>query len=459
MTLAELLALWMPTQRWFAGKGLGVVRVEIEQVTELADHGRLRLLHVIARVIYTDDGGGELYQMPMAVRTEPVSGRNHVLIGEAEEGEIQGFVYDGLLDPAGHAVLLDHLRSGEQAGTIKFKALRTLEDVRGTPVTAEQSNTSIIYGDEYILKVFRQLAPGINPDLELTRTLADAGSSYVAAPLGWIECPLGGKDTTLAFLQEFLRTGTSGWLLALASIRDLYAEADLHPDEVGGDFASESERLGRATAQVHATLAETLQTRLGDAAEVRDLSQRLIGRLEAAMLAVPELAGQERALRAVYGRLAQRSGPIALQRIHGDFHLGQTLRTETGWTLFDFEGEPARSLSDRRALSSPLQDVAGVLRSFDYAARSMLLERPYQPTLAYRADEWSERNRDAFCDGYMAVAGADPRDESVLLLSYELDKAVYEAVYDARHRPSWVPIPLGAIARMAETVLLDNSPD
>ena len=100
-----------------------------------------------------------------------------------------------------------------------------------------------------------------------------------------------------------------------------------------------------------------------------------------------------------------------------------------------------------------------MLRSFDYAAQSMLAERPYLPTLAYRAEEWAERNRDAFCDGYMAVAGSDPRDESVLLLSYELDKAVYEAVYDARHRPSWVPIPLAAIARMAETVLLDDASD
>ena len=261
MTLAELLARWMPTQRWFAGKGLDVVRVEIEQLTELAAQDGLRLLHVIARMVHAGEGGADLYQVPLAVRTEPAPDRDHVLVGEAKDGQIQGFVYDGLLDPAGHSVLLDHLRSGEPAGPITFRPLRPLQDLRGTPVTAEQSNTSIIFGGEYILKVFRALTLGTNPDLELTRALAEAGSSYVAAPLGWIECPVAGQDTTLAFLQEYLRTGTSGWRLALASIRDLYAEADLHPDEVGGDFAGESERLGQATADVHACLAEALGTR------------------------------------------------------------------------------------------------------------------------------------------------------------------------------------------------------
>jgi maltokinase len=312
----------------------------------------------------------------------------------------------------------------------------------------EQSNTSVVYGDAYILKLFRRVAPGVNPDLEITRALADAGSPHVAAPLGWLEGTLDGEGTTFAVLQEFLRSGSEGWRLALASVRDLYAEGDLHADEVGGDFASESERLGAATAEVHDTLARVLPTGTAGSEAIAAEAARMTDRLELALEAVEQLRPYENGLRAVFARLGNRTEPIAVQRIHGDYHLGQVLRVDSGWVLLDFEGEPARPLPERIAPASPLRDVAGMLRSYDYAARYLLLDRHDAHSLAYRAEEWAERNRTAFCDGYAAATGSDPRDEDVVLRAFELDKAVYEVMYEARHRPSWLTIPLSAIDRL-----------
>jgi maltokinase len=231
-------------------------------------------------------------------------------------------------------------------------------------------------------------------------------------------------------------------------VRDLYAEGDLHADEVGGDFAGESERLGAATAAVHDTLAHVLPAGTAGPDAIAAEAARMTARLELALEAVEQLRPYENGLRAVFARLGNRTEPIHVQRIHGDYHLGQVLRVDSGWVLLDFEGEPARPLSERTAPASPLRDIAGMLRSYDYAARYLLLDRHDALTLAYRAEEWAERNRTAFCDGYAAATGSDPRDEDVVLRAFELDKAVYEVMYEARHRPSWLTIPLSAIDRL-----------
>jgi maltokinase len=294
--------------------------------------------------------------------------------------------------------------------------------------------------------VFRRLEPGINPDAEVHRALHKAGSKHIATPLGVIEGPVAGERTTLAFLTEFFANSAEGWAMATASVRDLMAEGDLRADEVGGDFASEALRLGKAVAEVHADLASAFGTRELDSEAVAQLIEGMISGAEAVAGHVPSIAELLPDITAAFRRADTSVESLRVQRIHGDLQLGQTLRTLTGWAIIDFEGEPSKPLAHRRAMHSPLRDVAGMLRSFDYAANHSGGQSDSQH--AYRAQEWAARNRTAFCDGYAVVAGADPRDLGSLLAAFELDKAVYEVAYEHGHRPTWEPIPLQAVVRL-----------
>ena len=165
-----------------------------------------------------------------------------------------------------------------------------------------------------------------------------------------------------------------------------------------------------------------------------------------AIAAVPELGRHADMIGTAYSNLAKILDPVPAQRVHGDYHLGQVMRTQTGWIVLDFEGEPASPLAQRRARSSPLRDVAGMLRSFEYAARHQLVSHPERDSLAASATDWVKRNSDAFCAGYAAAGGIDPEQNSVLLRALVLDKAVYEVIYEARNRPSWLSIPLDSLA-------------
>lgn len=443
--LEKQLREWLPAQRWFAGGSRAVHSVEVARRTELlagdpAMH--LLLLHVV------HDGGDDLYQLLLGERSELPDRLEHVHIGDA--GGVSW--YDAAHDHDVTHLLLELIVADADVGPLRFRSVSQDEPLDPTlpslAIPHEQTNTSLVYGDESILKTFRRIVPGVNPDLEVTLALFRAGSTHIADPLGWVETDVDGEPTTLAMLQRFLRTGTDGWLLATASVRDLFAEADLHPDEVGGDFSAESERLGAATAAVHRDLAATLGTAQAGHRDVEELSARLRRHLADAQREVPSLATHADAIDAVFAALPDEVGGFTVQRVHGDYHLGQVMRTTEGWALLDFEGEPEHPLAERQAMTSPLKDVAGMLRSYDYAAQHLLVEQYGDEQHVFRAAEWSDHNRAAFCAGYTAEAGHDPREQSALLRAYELDKAVYEVVYEARHRPSWLKIPEGAVARM-----------
>ena len=452
--MSDLLPDWLPQQRWFGAKGRQIDSIDIAADRTVVD-GDPALRHLLIDISYADRDGGagvETYQLLVGRRTEIPERLRHAVIGS----EGAAALYDATHDSELSNVLLQFIDVQATEAGLSFHHLPGVDlnvDLTGIVMSGEQSNTSIVFGEEYILKLFRKVAPGINPDLEITRALASVDCSAIAAPLGWIETPWpsgeqAGEPTTLGLLQPFLRSASDGWALAVTSIRDLYAEADLHADEVGGDFAGESERLGATTAEVHARMRDVLESRTADEGENAATAKQMHERLDAASEIVPQLAPYAEGIRSAYDAVAALPPGVAIQRIHGDFHLGQVLRIDSGWVLIDFEGEPARPLAERRALMSPLRDVAGMLRSFDYAARHLLAEQPVNAGLEYRASEWAERNRDAFCTGYGRAVGRDPREDGVLLRAFELDKAVYEVVYEARNRPTWLAIPLGSIERL-----------
>ncbi|MBH1933803.1 maltokinase, partial [Streptomyces sp. AV19] len=368
-SLAPLLAQWLPRQRWFAGKGSPVTGFTPVAAAEILQAGGAApgLLHLLVRAHQPATGADDCYQLLLGVQDLLPHRLAPALIGRPDDGPLRGrAVYEGLADPRLAALLLERLRVPGRLGPLRFGREPDAGIPAGLaprPLGAEQSNSSVVYGDTFILKLFRRVGPGINPDLELPRALARAGCTRVPAPAAWFEAdaPDGGEPMTLGILQPYLPGSADGWQLALGALA------------AGAGFTVSARALGHATAEVHHALATALPTTVLHHERLARIADAMHRRLDAAAEAVPALRPYRRALRTAYDELTAHHAAVTsrrAQRVHGDLHLGQALRTAADgrWSLIDFEGEPARPLAERRRPQPVEQDVAGMLRSFDYAA-------------------------------------------------------------------------------------------
>ena len=428
--LTRSLRRWLPQQRWFAGRDSVLVSVRVAAMVTLLP-GDPSLVHAIVEVHHTERV--ERYQLLLGIRAtlpDRLSGAWICDVGRLS-------VYAATRDDALMSRLLPLFDGHRTAAGIRFESSADAAPTITLPVravAAEQSNTSLVFGDRYILKLFRRVLPGAHPEVDLHAALHAAGNTHVARVLGSMYGDVAGEPATLAILQEFLPDAAEGWALATTDA----ARPD-HDEQ----FPALVRELGRAVADVHAALARAFGTRAATAEDTDAQVRRMHDRLTAALLATPDLLDLELPARRTFEQARPAIRRAAVQRVHGDLHLGQVLYAEGRWVLIDFEGEPGRPLAERNAPRHPIQDVAGMLRSFDYAAHAT------GPVATAAALAWADRVRAAFCDGYAEVL-PDPRREPALLRALELDKAVYEIAYERAHRPDWVAIPLDAAIRIIE---------
>lgn len=457
---------WVLTQRWFPSVGRPpLLRVVGQWPLPTAEPG------VVIRSLLVRDAAGReraLYQVPLTERTVSVPALSDSLIAvvEGDDGAPR-FVYDAPHDPAYASALLRFILQREDfptyvdvnaATVVQGKTMAGGTIAASEPTVSasrvlvgEQSNTSIIIDlvdhdlvrtRPVICKLFRALHHGANPDVSVQAALSRANCRFIPEPVGYVAAewsdpvmPDGRASGHLAFMQEFLPDVSDAWRTAL-----LACAADQ-------DFTEQAWRLGEATAGVHADLAEAMPTVAATPRIMVAMVTGMLDRFRNAIDEVPELAGIQPDVESIFARALTVQWP-RLQHIHGDLHLGQVLDVpDRGWILLDFEGEPLRPLAERGLPDAPLRDVAGMLRSFAYVSGTVARTHPQlQPALL---SAWAAATRRAFLRGYAERSGLVLLEHDALLEAFELDKAIYETVYETRNRPGWLPLPLAAVHRLA----------
>ncbi len=451
---AEAIGDWVEHQRWYAAKSRHVTGLAFDECVRLADGPPLVLALIEARFA---SGSHELYQLLLTF----LAPGGKVSAAPAIVSTPSATVVDSVADPELARELLRRIDAGSQfdgeEGCFRFERVQSAEpvspDAPARPVGVEQSNSSIVFGDQTVLKVFRKLEPGINPELELLQFLTRQQFEHIAPLQGWYEYEGRSFSATLGVAQRFFPDARGGWELAL--------------EQIASDPASlliELGQLGRVTAELHNALASDandpdFSPEAPSVESLALLTATIDEDIERIFVRLPDddrvarIAGRGQDVRE---RIAMRSqvgvGGRSI-RTHGDFHLGQTLHRAGGneWVIIDFEGEPARPLFERRQKRSPLRDVASMLRSFAYAASAVaILHGGHAPA------QFEPRARESFLEQYFAHIDAallPPGDAGIanLLSIFELEKAIYELQYELDNRPEWLPIPVAGIARLLES--------
>jgi maltokinase len=445
------LESWVVGQRWFGSKARDVVHLGLLDVLPLRFEPQL-LASVMVEARFAP-GTHEVYQVPVAVRPEDEGWGESVI---AEAGGLT--FYDALADPEQGLAFLELMRRNarleSETAVSEFHWVHGARDPGPSavvrPMGAEQSNSSLVFDEALALKLYRRVEAGINPELELLRFLTDRGFDSVPALAGWYEYTGRLMEATLGVMQEFLPGARDGWQLALDELQS-------DPELLLGRVRA----LGEATGRLHTVLASDASN---PAFAPEEKSAESLGLLTATVdeeierifLELPEdesvapIAGRAEDVREQLRLLTHVGSRGKVIRTHGDYHLGQTILTDRGWVVLDFEGEPARPLPERRRKRSPLRDVAGMMRSFAYATSASEIQRGVAPP-----EDWEQRARDEFLYAYLDAADpsllpASRHGVEQLLSVFELEKAVYELRYELNNRPDWVRIPVAGILRLLE---------